>query len=264
MFLHNGFTHGPGFGIGWIRLRLWCRANNTPALPAAARHRPRARPRAKKAAAVHLRRLHELGDGERARGPAGLAIECGRGERDGNGRWFSIGADRLPGLRRERRLDIGIACVHGPLVGSRLATWVGDVGHDPVAEDGQRLLGHALVRLRGEGDGELPIGIGDGRATRDPLIAAIERQPWEDPAAPDRKADGPRHMPTHLRAGHRHARVGRGGAGEHDLAAERCRLFRRGELHEELRPLVLLDADADSAGEAVRAGGLGENRPLAR
>ena len=69
-------------------------------------------------------------------------------------------------------------------------------------------------------------------------------------------------MPTDLRSGYRHACVGRRRAGEHDLATERRRLLRRRQLHEKLWPLVFLDADADAAGESIRAGGLGEDRPL--
>ena len=213
LFRHHRLADGPGLGIGGIRWqRLWRWSDGRPTWSPAAGSRHGPGWSLKKITAVDVRRLHELVDSEHARSRVRLTVERGRGERDRDSHWPSISGGGLPGLGRERRLDICVAGAHGPLVATRFAALVGNVGDDTIGEDRQRLLRHAAVGLCGEGDGEDAIGIGDRRASRDSLTAAVKGQAREEPAAPDRPAGRSLHLPADLCACDRHARVGRGRA----------------------------------------------------
>ena len=264
-------ARSPGLRVGRVGLdglRSWPRDRSAGLSPT---HWPAAAPRhrdgacVKEVAAHHLGRLHESRHGERAGGPAGHAVERRRRDRKLHRRRFAA-PGRLPGFCCQRRLDVGVAHAHAPCGGAGLAASVSDVGRHLEREHGERLFGHAAVGLRRERDRKLSVGVGLRHAPRDPLGLAAEGQPWKKPAAPARPPHLPLHPPLHRRVGDGEAGVGRGRAGEHDVAAERHRLLRCRKRDQELRSLVFLDADANAAldNAALVLAGIGKDRPLPR
>ena len=257
LFREHGLARGPRVGVRGIDLGRPGTAGLVAAKWHGAWHRPG------EAAAIHLGRLHEPRDRERACGSLRHAVERGRVDRDRDGRGLARGVDRLPGVGRHRGLDIGVAHAHALDGTSRLATGIGDVCRDGEGEHGQRVLGHAAVGLRRKGNREPAVGITDGSAPRDPLGTRIERQPGEAPAAPHRPADLPLDPPGNLRSRHRQAGVGRGRAGERHGAAEWHGLCGLRKLDLELRPLVLLHPHAHAPRARLRPRRLRLDRPLA-
>ena len=212
-------------------------------------------------AAERLLGLDEAVDRERASGRARFVVERLRRDGERHLGWRAVWATGLPGIGLHIGLQRRVTGADGPVGGARLTRGIGDVGDHPVGEHRQAVDRHATVGLRRKLHREVSIGIGRGAAPQNPGRAAFKRDPRKEPAAPERKPHLSLDPVADLRAGHRQAGVGRGGADERHGLVEDDGIARDCELDFELRPFVLLDAKSEDTGRPLP---LGDDHPLAR